>query len=138
MQMVDTVEGLISSMELAAEMDNTENEAHKPAVHKIKMLASVQTAVGQTNLHKELLDAGFLGALKLWIEPLPDFSLPNVKVHQLFPFRHKCRQGLVPAGTEGSQLWISCCKTFPVLFSIKCALSTASYFPTLQGSVCPQ
>ena len=78
--MVDTVESLISSMELAAELDNTANEAQKPAVNKIKMLASVENAVGQTYLHKELLDAGFLGALKLWIEPLPDFSLPNVKV----------------------------------------------------------
>ena len=78
--MIETVETLISSMELAAEMDNTANEAQKPAVNKIKMLASVEHAVGQTNLHKELLDAGFLGALKLWIQPLPDFSLPNVKV----------------------------------------------------------
>lgn len=80
LQMIETVETLISSMELAAEMDNTANEAQQPAVNKIKMLASVETMVGQSNLHKELLDAGFLGALKLWIEPLPDFSLPNVKV----------------------------------------------------------
>lgn len=78
--MVETVETLISSMELAAEMDNTANESQQPAVNKIKMLTSVENAVAQTNLHKELLDAGFLGALKLWIEPLPDFSLPNVKV----------------------------------------------------------
>lgn len=74
------VESLIANMEVAAEMDIAANEDGKPAVHKIKQLAEVEDKVSQSVLHRELLDAGILGAMKLWIELMPDGSLPNVKV----------------------------------------------------------
>ena len=61
-------------------MDMSANEEGKPAVNKIKMLPAVEEKLSQTMLHRELLDGGILGALKLWIELLPDGSLPNVKV----------------------------------------------------------
>ena len=61
-------------------MDISANEEGKPAVNKVKMLPAVEEKLSQTMLHRELLDGGILGALKLWIELLPDGSMPNVKV----------------------------------------------------------
>lgn len=81
-----TVETLIANMEVAAEMDIAANEEGKPAVNKLKMLPTVEDKISQSLLHRELLDGGILGALKLWLEPLPNGSLPNVKagsLHQL-------------------------------------------------------
>ena len=78
--MVEVVEALIANMEVAAEMDISANEEGKPAVNKIKLLPEVESKLSQAVLHKELLDGGILGAMKLWIELLPDGSLPNVKV----------------------------------------------------------
>ena len=74
------VETLIANMEVAVEMDITANEEGKPAVNKIKMLPQVEERLSQTMLHRELLDGGILGALKAWIELLPNGALPNVKV----------------------------------------------------------
>ena len=78
--MLETVEALIANMEVAAEMDISANENGKPAVEKIKQLALVEDKLSQKQLHRELLDGGILGAMKLWIELMPDGSLPNVKV----------------------------------------------------------
>ena len=82
--MVMAVESLIANMEVAAEMDIAANEEGKPAVNKIKLLPEVEEKLAQSVLHRELLDGGILGAMKLWIELMPDGSLPNVKVKSLF------------------------------------------------------
>jgi transcription factor SPN1 len=36
--------------------------------------------LAMAKLHGELLDAGLLGVLKAWIEPMPDGTLPNSKI----------------------------------------------------------
>lgn len=44
------------------------------------MLAEVQEVLEKTHLHEDLLEAGLLNILKLWLEPLSDGSIPNVNV----------------------------------------------------------
>ena len=36
--------------------------------------------VAQRDLHEDLLDAGILGVLKAWLEPMSDGTLPNLKI----------------------------------------------------------
>ena len=45
----------------------------------MKMGSDVQE-VAQRDLHEDLLDAGILGVLKAWLEPMSDGTLPNLKI----------------------------------------------------------
>jgi transcription factor SPN1 len=74
------VEGLLTQMEVAVEEDFKAYEARKPAVHKLRMLSRVEEILGIKKLHGRLLDEGFLGVLKAWIDLMPDGTLPNSKV----------------------------------------------------------
>jgi transcription factor SPN1 len=75
-----TVENLLAQMEVAVEDDMQAYEAGRPAVNKLRMLPRVREVLAMQKLHSELLDAGLLGVLKAWIEPMPDGTLPNSKV----------------------------------------------------------
>jgi transcription factor SPN1 len=74
------VESLLAQMEVAVEEDLAAYAAGRPAVHKLKLLAHVEAAAAVRRLHGELLDAGLLGVLKAWVEPMPDGELPNARV----------------------------------------------------------
>jgi transcription factor SPN1 len=74
------VEALLAQMEVAVEEDLAAYAAGRPAVHKLKLLAHVEAAAAVRRLHGELLDAGLLGVLKAWVEPMPDGELPNARV----------------------------------------------------------
>lgn len=54
----------------------------KPAVHKLRMLPQLEEMVATKRLHTELLDAGLLGVLRTWLDPMSDGTLPNVKVRE--------------------------------------------------------
>ena len=75
-----TVENLLAQMEVAVEEDMQAFAAEKPATNKLRMLSRVQEVLAMKKLHGELLDAGLLGVLKAWIEPMEDGTLPNSKV----------------------------------------------------------
>ena len=75
-----TVEHLLAQMEVAVEQDMVAYEGGKPAVNKLRMLSRVREVLAMKKLHGELLDAGLLGVLKAWIEPMHDGTLPNSKV----------------------------------------------------------
>lgn len=75
-----TVENLLAQMEVAVEQDMQAFDAGKPAINKLRMLSRVQEVLSMKKLHGELLDAGLLGVLKAWIEPMQDGTLPNSKV----------------------------------------------------------
>ena len=78
-------------MEVAAEMDISANEEGKPAVNKVKMLPAVEEKLSQTMLHRELLDGGILGALKLWIRaPARRLSCPTSRCAALEAARAAC------------------------------------------------
>ncbi|KAL4438503.1 hypothetical protein ABPG77_000151 [Micractinium sp. CCAP 211/92] len=76
------VEALLAQMEVAVEEDHKAFEEGRPAVQKLRLLSRVQDVLSTKRLHSELLDAGLLGVLKAWIEPMSDGTLPNAKVRE--------------------------------------------------------
>lgn len=77
-----TVEALLAQMEVAVEEDHKAFEDSRPAVYKLRLLSKVVDVLSTKRLHSELLDAGLLGVLKAWIEPMSDGTLPNAKVRE--------------------------------------------------------
>ncbi|KAK9810543.1 hypothetical protein WJX72_012470 [[Myrmecia] bisecta] len=76
------VESFLARMEVAAELDIEANSSSPPApaIHKLRLLPELETVLSQRALYQECMDGGVLGVLKAWIEPMPDGSLPNIKV----------------------------------------------------------
>lgn len=64
-------------MEDAAFSDKENINAGKPALFKYQMLPEVSATLNKKHLQEALLDAGILRAIKLWLEPLPDQTLPS-------------------------------------------------------------
>lgn len=75
-----TIENLLAQMELAVEDDLKAFETSQPALNKLRILPRVEEVLSMKKLHAELLDAGLLGVLKAWVEPMPDGTLPNAKI----------------------------------------------------------
>ncbi|GMI80496.1 ARABIDOPSIS THALIANA IWS1 (FROM YEAST INTERACTS WITH SPT6), HIGH NITROGEN INSENSITIVE 9 [Hibiscus trionum] len=71
------VEKVMALMEVAAEEDIELNRQNKPAIKKIQMLPLLTDFLSKKHLQPEFLDRGVLSLLKIWLEPLPDGSLPN-------------------------------------------------------------
>lgn len=92
-------------MKDAAYNDIAANEDKRPAIAKLKMLNTVTAALTKyvsnkcecseyigfmitlffflpfrTNLHEQFLENQILEAIKLWLEPLPDGSLPSLDI----------------------------------------------------------
>lgn len=57
----------------------TEN---KPAVNKIKMLPEVVNVLQKKSLAESILDGNLLESVRIWLEPLPDASLPNHEIQK--------------------------------------------------------
>jgi transcription factor SPN1 len=97
------VESFLARMEVAAEADIRSHEAGFPAVEKLKLLTDMEQVLllvahaelascfedhvdllsqelAQRDLHEDFLDAGILGVLKAWLEPMSDGTLPNLKI----------------------------------------------------------
>lgn len=71
-------------MERACEADNTAREAGQPAVEKTKLLPEVVSMLGRNNAQEAVLDpdSGFLRAVRYFLEPLNDGSLPAYGVQR--------------------------------------------------------
>jgi len=67
-------------MKDAAYNDIAANEDKRPAISKLKMLNTVTSALTKTHLHEQFLENQILEAIKLWLEPLPDGSLPSLDI----------------------------------------------------------
>ena len=74
------VETFLAGMDLAAEEDAEANKLNQPALAKLKMLPQLEKKIAERRIHDVLMDAGILGCLKGWIEPMPNGHLPNIKV----------------------------------------------------------
>ncbi|KAI5481908.1 transcription factor Iws1 [Pseudohyphozyma bogoriensis] len=66
----------------AAEKDVDENEAGRFAVNKLRMLQEVVDAMQKSSLAESLVENGVLEAVKRWLEPLPDKSLPALAIQR--------------------------------------------------------
>lgn len=52
-------------------------------MHKLKLLPKLEGPLKKIDLREALLDAGILSVITDWLTPLPDRSLPNIKVREV-------------------------------------------------------
>lgn len=69
-------------MEKAAERDLIANQNKLPATSKLAMLDEVVSVLQNTTLWSSIIDNEVLKAVKKWLEPLPDRSLPAVGIQK--------------------------------------------------------
>lgn len=60
------------------------NEKSQTAVQKLKMLPDVINLLQKSDYHAAMIECGILGAIAEWLAPLPDRSLPNIKIREAF------------------------------------------------------
>lgn len=53
-----------------------------PAVHKLELLPEVRDVLQKHNLADSILDNNLLESVRLWLEPLPDASLPAYEIQK--------------------------------------------------------
>ncbi|KAK1900416.1 Protein IWS1 like [Dissostichus eleginoides] len=76
----DVVSAMISKMNEAAEEDRTLNALKKPALKKLTLLPHVILHLRKQDLKETFIDSGVMSAIKEWISPLPDKSLPALRI----------------------------------------------------------
>lgn len=71
-------------MEQACEADNTARERGEPAIHKLKMLPEVVSLLNRNTVQDSIVDpdTNFLQAVKFFLEPLSDGSLPAYNIQR--------------------------------------------------------
>src|SRR5690242_20016386 len=93
-QAAKLVEHFILQMDGAAEEDDQANRDKRPAIHKLKMLQSVDIQLrkyspsgitlshhnSRKHVQNAFIENSGLASLAKWLKPLPDGSLPNVKI----------------------------------------------------------
>ncbi|CAO3668037.1 unnamed protein product [Rhizopus stolonifer] len=80
--MDDELSELRDRMKSACEKDTIANGNRQPALAKLKMLNEVSNTLTNKHLQDLILDNGLLEAIRLWVEPLPDRSLPSLDIQQ--------------------------------------------------------
>ncbi|ADM11972.1 uncharacterized protein Eint_080360 [Encephalitozoon intestinalis ATCC 50506] len=60
--------------------DNANNQKGLPAIGKMESVEEISDILMNKGLQESLLDEGILNEIKGWLEPLPDKSMPNIKV----------------------------------------------------------
>ncbi|XP_060903277.1 protein IWS1 homolog isoform X1 [Labrus mixtus] len=76
----DVVSAMIMKMTEAAEEDRTLNSQKKPALKKLTLLPHVVMHLKKQDLKETFIDSGVMSAIKEWISPLPDKSLPALRI----------------------------------------------------------
>ncbi|WWC87996.1 uncharacterized protein L201_002898 [Kwoniella dendrophila CBS 6074] len=66
----------------AADKDEAANRQKLPGTAKLAMLDEVMGVLRNTTLWQSIVDNGVLEAVKRWLEPLPDKSLPSVGIQK--------------------------------------------------------
>ncbi|KAI8377608.1 uncharacterized protein BYT42DRAFT_350360 [Radiomyces spectabilis] len=78
--MDEELSNLREQMKIAAEEDAIANGKRKPAVAKLKLLQEVVGMLTNKHWQDSILDNQLLDAIRLWLEPLPDRSLPSLDI----------------------------------------------------------
>ncbi|XP_061682571.1 protein IWS1 homolog isoform X2 [Syngnathoides biaculeatus] len=78
----DVVSAMVTKMNEAAEEDRTLNSAKKPALKKLTLLPQVVMHLKKQDLKETFIDSGVMSAIKEWISPLPDKSLPALRIRE--------------------------------------------------------
>jgi len=76
---------IIQNMRDAYEEDKRLNLAQQPALNKIKLLSEVERELKVKDKENtdNMLNRDILHAIREWLEPLPDKSLPNIKIREI-------------------------------------------------------
>ncbi|KAH6805102.1 hypothetical protein C2S51_029933 [Perilla frutescens var. frutescens] len=74
------VERVLAELHVAVEEDAELNRQEKPAITKLRNLSLLTDIIPRKHLQKDFLDRGVLVALREWLEPLPDGSIPSIDV----------------------------------------------------------
>ncbi|KAJ7928914.1 transcription factor iws1 [Mycena leptocephala] len=86
----DEVARLREAMNNAAEEDLKANDAKHPAIAKLKMLPEAMETLRKGSLAQSIIDNNLLEAVKIWLEPLRDRSLPSLNIQrEFFPMLKK-------------------------------------------------
>ncbi|KAJ7126870.1 hypothetical protein C8R44DRAFT_701702 [Mycena epipterygia] len=80
----DEVARLRETMNNAAEEDIKANDAKMPAIAKLKLLPEAMETLRKASLAQSMTDNNLLEAVKRWLEPLPDRSLPSLNIQREF------------------------------------------------------
>ncbi|KAK4516720.1 uncharacterized protein ATC70_011698 [Mucor velutinosus] len=78
--MDEELSNLRERMRNASEEDAVANGERRAATAKLKMLNEATTMLTNKHLHDAILDNGLLEMIRLWLEPLPDRSLPSLDI----------------------------------------------------------
>ncbi|TBU00814.1 hypothetical protein CWI39_1569p0020 [Hamiltosporidium magnivora] len=64
----------------AVNKDNQSNKEKKPSFEKVNMVDSVSKALLNKKYQTSFLDSDVLSVIRMWLEPLPDKTLPGYKI----------------------------------------------------------
>lgn len=78
----EAIGSLKNAMKDAAYDDIECVNAHKPATHKLRLLPKVKETLLKSALYDSILDNNMLEAVRIWLEPLPDGSLPSYEIQR--------------------------------------------------------
>lgn len=78
----DRIDDLKDRMIKAANLDVDKNLQGQIATEKLKMLSEVSAVLAKADLAISILDNNLLEAVRLWLEPLPDASMPAYQIQK--------------------------------------------------------
>ena len=81
-EMDNTIASIITEMKNVAAEDRAANEKQLTTVQKLKMMPMVFSLLQKSDYHNTMIELGILGAMAEWLAPLPDRSLPNIKIRE--------------------------------------------------------
>ena len=73
---------VVNAMRVAAADDIEANSERKPAKAKLKLLPKVLALLEKSYMHDQLLENEMLTSIRIWLEPLPDGSLPAISIRK--------------------------------------------------------
>eukprot|EP00127_Corallochytrium_limacisporum_P003714 Clim_evm46s152 gene=Clim_evmTU46s152 len=78
----DEAKDFVRDMYNAVKEDEDETRAKRPALAKWRMLPQLKKIMGAEEMQRICVDEGILHAMRLWLELLPDKSLPSLDVRR--------------------------------------------------------
>ncbi len=78
----ERISNLREKMRNAAIADAESNREGQPATHKLQLLNEVKDVLQKHHLADSILDNNLLEAVRIWLEPLPDASLPSYSIQE--------------------------------------------------------